>query len=244
MFASQGLLTLSVLARIGASKSRCLCVTCQNLQLSIFSTCSYDHHWPKCLFQELKLCKWKLFPMRVSIWGLVCAHNYAFHRMDLKDPDTHVLVRWMPATKNTPSKHHPRRWNVTTHTAVLKNGHRCKNFTKRWWSLEMYLETRKKKKKKKKSKVTVCNAYLFELVDAVSVGQDLRLKGLVFLQLLHLVNEIPYILEIIFIGHCQLVVDPAFSLHKHMTMQLFVCRFVCSLSLNHVSSTFLCSFIC
>ena len=35
----------------------------------------------------------------------------------------------MPATKNTPSRHHPRRRNVTTLMVGLKNGHIRKNLT-------------------------------------------------------------------------------------------------------------------
>ena len=32
----------------------------------------------------------------------LCTH--AFHRMDSKDPDVHVLDRWMPATKTHPAR--------------------------------------------------------------------------------------------------------------------------------------------
>ena len=32
--------------------------------------------------------------------------------------------------KNTPSMHHPRRWNVTTSMVGLRNGHICKILTK------------------------------------------------------------------------------------------------------------------
>ena len=68
--------------------------------------------------------------------GLVYAHN-AFHRTDSKDPDVHVLDGWMPATKNTPSTHHPRRRNVTTLMVGLKNGHIRKNLTQKWWTPEI-----------------------------------------------------------------------------------------------------------
>ena len=36
----------------------------------------------------------------------------------------------MPATKNTPNRHHPWRWNVTTSMIELRNGHIPKNVTK------------------------------------------------------------------------------------------------------------------
>ena len=39
-----------------------------------------------------------------------------FHRTDSKDPDIHVL----DSNKNTPSMHHPWRWNVTTSMVGLK----------------------------------------------------------------------------------------------------------------------------
>ena len=32
-------------------------------------------------------------------------------------------------SKNTPSMHHPRRWNVTASMVGLKSGHSCKNLT-------------------------------------------------------------------------------------------------------------------
>ena len=65
----------------------------------------------------------------------LCTH--AFHRTDSKDPDVHVLDGWMPATKNTPSTHHPRRRNVTTLMVGLKNGHIRKNLTQKWWTPEI-----------------------------------------------------------------------------------------------------------
>ena len=65
----------------------------------------------------------------------LCTH--AFHSTDSKDPDVHVLDGWTPATKNTPSTHHPRRRNVTTLLVGLKNGHISKNLTQKWWTPEI-----------------------------------------------------------------------------------------------------------
>ena len=51
--------------------------------------------------------------------------------------------------KNTPSTHHPRRWNVTTLMVGLKNGHIRKNLTQKWWTPEIQLGNAKKKNNKK-----------------------------------------------------------------------------------------------
>ena len=75
--------------------------------------------------------------------------THAFHRTDSKDPDVHVLDGWMPATKNTPSTHHPRRRNVTTLMVGLKNGHIRKNLTQKVVNPRDIAGERKKKKKKK-----------------------------------------------------------------------------------------------
>ena len=56
----------------------------------------------------------------------LCTH--AFHDMNSKKPDIHVLDGWMRATK-TPSMHHPRRRNVTTCIGI-KEGHIRKTLTK------------------------------------------------------------------------------------------------------------------
>ena len=56
----------------------------------------------------------------------------------------------MPATKNTPSTHHPRRRNVTTLMVGLKNGHIRKNLTQSGEPQRYSWGTQKKKKKKKK----------------------------------------------------------------------------------------------
>ena len=68
---------------------------------------------------------------------------------DSKDPDVHVLDGWMPATKNTPSTHHPRRRNVTTLMVGLKNGHIRKNLTQSGEPQRYSWGTPKKKKKKR-----------------------------------------------------------------------------------------------
>ena len=65
------------------------------------------------------------FPLNSFGWeykqrSSLCTH--AFHRMDSKDPDVHILDAWMPVTK-TPSMHHPRRRKVTTSMVGLKSGH-------------------------------------------------------------------------------------------------------------------------
>ena len=53
-------------------------------------------------------CRWQYKP-RSSV------RMHAFHDMDSKDTDIHVIDRWMPATKTYPaSMHHPHRRNVTT----------------------------------------------------------------------------------------------------------------------------------
>ena len=57
----------------------------------------------------------------------------------------------MPATKNTPSTHHPRRRNVTTLMVGLKNGHIRKNLTQSGEPQRYSWGTQKKKKKKKNS---------------------------------------------------------------------------------------------
>ena len=42
----------------------------------------------------------------------------------------HSCPRWVNASnKNTPSMHHPGRWNVTTSMVGLENGHIHKNLT-------------------------------------------------------------------------------------------------------------------
>ena len=51
-------------------------------------------------------------------------YTHALHHTDSKDPDIHVL------DKNTPSMHHPQRWNVTTSTVGLINSHIHKNSLK------------------------------------------------------------------------------------------------------------------
>ena len=74
----------------------------------------------------------------------LCTH--AFHRMESKDPDIHVLDGWMPATK-TLSVHHPRRQNVTTSMVGLKNEHICKNLTQSGEPQRYSWGTQKRKKK-------------------------------------------------------------------------------------------------
>ena len=73
-----------------------------------------------------------LFPETLSAdsinQGLIWAHMYK-HGTDSKDPDIHVPDRWLLATKNTSSMHHPRWRNVTTPVVGLKNGHIWKNLT-------------------------------------------------------------------------------------------------------------------
>ena len=51
----------------------------------------------------------------------------------------------MPATKNTPSTHHPRRRNVTTLMVGLKNGHIRKNLTQSGEPQRYSWGTKKKK---------------------------------------------------------------------------------------------------
>ena len=57
----------------------------------------------------------------------LCTH--AFHNTESKDPDNHVLAWWNASNKNTPSMHHPWRWNVTISMVGLKNGHIRKNLS-------------------------------------------------------------------------------------------------------------------
>ena len=79
--------------------------------------------------------------------GLVCAHVHSI--VDSEDPDIHVLDGWMPATKNTPSMHHPQRQNVTTSMVGLKNGHIHKNLTQNGEPQKSSWGVQKKKKKKR-----------------------------------------------------------------------------------------------
>ena len=58
------------------------------------------------------------FGWKYKLRSSLCTH--AFHRTDSKDPDVHILDGWMPATKNTPSTHHPWRRNETTLMVGLK----------------------------------------------------------------------------------------------------------------------------
>ena len=68
---------------------------------------------------------WVLTPFLQNSFGWeyklrssLCTH--AFHRADF----WHSCRRRVNAgNKNTPSMHHPRRWNVTTSAVGLKNGH-------------------------------------------------------------------------------------------------------------------------
>ena len=60
----------------------------------------------------------------------------------------HSCSRWVNASnKNTPSMHHPWRWNVTTSIVGLKKGHICKNLTKNGESQKRSWEHRRMKKK-------------------------------------------------------------------------------------------------
>ena len=60
--------------------------------------------------------------------GLVCAHMHS-HAQTQKVP---TCSRWVNAgNKNTPSKHHPQRRNLTTSISGLQNGHICTNFTQK-----------------------------------------------------------------------------------------------------------------
>ena len=77
---------------------------------------------------------WVLTPFPPNSFGWeykpkssLCTH--AFHRTDSKDPDVHILDRWILATppplpkqthSNTPSMQHPRRRNVTTSMVGFK----------------------------------------------------------------------------------------------------------------------------
>ena len=73
----------------------------------------------------------------------------------------------MPATKKTPSTHHPRRRNVTTLMAGLKNGHIRKNLTQSGEPQRYSWGTQKKTKQNKTKKKTTLLLLLLQLLCAV-----------------------------------------------------------------------------
>ena len=90
----------------------------------------------------------------------LCTH--AFHRTDSKDPDVHVLDGWMPATKNTPSTHHPRRRNVTTLMVGLKKrSHTQKSHPRVVNPRDIAGERKKTKKTNKQTKKAILKLSLF-----------------------------------------------------------------------------------
>lgn len=61
-------------------------------------------------------------------------------------------------------------------------------------------------------KILTGSPYLFNFLNSVCICHNFCFKSLVFLQLSHLALKVGNFLEVVFIGHLELVVNPSFGL--------------------------------